>query len=125
MKSDSVYMSLLFDYYGDLLTDKQKELFDLYYNEDLSLSEIAEHSDITRQGVRDAIVRAETFLRDTEDKLRLVRKFAGIENKLREIGEAADEIVMYNAGGKMIPGINDDAHKISRLVRQIIDEAEL
>ena len=61
MKSDTFTMSMLFDFYGDLLTDKQKELFDLYYNEDLSLSEIAEQAEISRQGVRDAIVRAETM----------------------------------------------------------------
>ena len=69
MKSDTFHMSMLFDFYGDLLTEKQKELFDLYYNEDLSLTEISEHAGISRQGVRDAIVRAETVLRDTEDKL--------------------------------------------------------
>ena len=68
-------MCLLFDSYGDMLTDKQRELFDLYYNEDLSLSEIAEHAGITRQGVRDAIVRAEHTLRQVEDKLGLVARY--------------------------------------------------
>ena len=62
MKSDTFHMSMLYDYYGELLTEKQKELFDLYYNEDLSLAEIAEHAGISRQGVRDAIVRSETIL---------------------------------------------------------------
>ena len=97
MKSDTFTMSMLFDFYGDLLTDKQKELFDLYYNEDLSLSEIAEHAEISRQGVRDAIVRAETILRDTEDRLRLVRRYGSIESKVRKIAEEADYIGRVNA----------------------------
>ena len=59
MKEKSYEMTILFDFYGDILTEKQQELFDLYYNEDLSLGEIAEHLGITRQGVRDGIVRAE------------------------------------------------------------------
>lgn len=97
MKSDAFTMSMLFDFYGELLTDKQKELFDLYYNEDLSLSEIAEHAEITRQGVRDAIVRAETILRETEDQLKLVKKYAGQENKLQQVKQAAMYINTVNA----------------------------
>lgn len=97
MKSDTFTMSMLFDFYGELLTDKQKELFDLYYNEDLSLSEIAEQADISRQGVRDAIVRAETILRETEDRLRLVRRYGGVESRLRKIAEAAAYINRANA----------------------------
>lgn len=96
MKSDTFTMSMLFDFYGDLLTDKQKELFDLYYNEDLSLSEIAEQAEISRQGVRDAIVRAETILRETEDRLRLVRRYGGVESRVRKIAEAAAYINREN-----------------------------
>ena len=79
------------------LTEKQKELFDLYYNEDLSLAEIAEHAGISRQGVRDAIVRSETILRDTEDKLGLVKKYGSYESKLDEIRQAAAYIAQVNA----------------------------
>ena len=61
-------MTMLFDFYGELLTDRQKEFFDLYYNEDLSLSEIAENEGISRQGVRDVIVRAEAAMQEIEDK---------------------------------------------------------
>lgn len=90
-------MSMLFDFYGELLTEKQKELFDLYYNEDLSLSEIAEQAEISRQGVRDAIVRAETILRDTEDRLHLVRRYGGVEARVRKIAENAAYINQANA----------------------------
>ena len=58
VKNQTYRMTLLFDFYGELLTERQKEFFDLYYNEDLSLAEIAENSGISRQGVRDVIVRA-------------------------------------------------------------------
>ena len=57
MKSQAYRMAMLFDFYGDVLTPRQKEFYDLYYNEDLSLAEIAENNGITRQGVRDVIVR--------------------------------------------------------------------
>lgn len=97
MKSDTFHMSLLYDFYGELLTVKQKELFDLYYNEDLSLTEIAEHAGISRQGVRDAIVRGETILRNTEDKLGLVKKYAGYESKLEQIRQSAAYIAQVNA----------------------------
>ena len=55
MKNQTYRMTMLFDFYGELLTDRQKEFFDLYYNEDLSLSEIAENEGISRQGVRDQV----------------------------------------------------------------------
>ena len=55
MKNQTFRMTMLFDFYGELLTDRQKEFYDLYYNEDLSLSEIAENYGISRQGVRDQI----------------------------------------------------------------------
>ena len=55
MKSQAYRMTMLFDFYGEILTERQKEFYDLYYNEDLSLGEIAENYGITRQGVRDVI----------------------------------------------------------------------
>ncbi len=79
MKNKPFEMCLLFDFYGEVLTDKQRELFDLYYNEDLSLAEISEHIGITRQGVRDSIIRAEHTLRDLEDKLGLVARYGKID----------------------------------------------
>ncbi len=60
----------LLDIYGGALTDKQRNVMELYYNEDLSLSEIAEHEGITRQGVRDCVKRAEALLLEMEEQLK-------------------------------------------------------
>ena len=75
MADKTLQMTLLFDFFGDLLTEKQREYFDLYYNEDLSLSEIAGNVGITRQGVRDIIVRAEATLLDYEERTGIVARF--------------------------------------------------
>ena len=74
MPDETVWRTMLFDFYGDLLTDKQREYYDLHYNQDLSLAEIAASSGISRQGVWDNIRRA--ALRDTEARLGLVQRFA-------------------------------------------------
>ena len=60
-------ISLLFDFYGEILTEKQQDVIDYYYNDDLSLAEISEQLGITRQGVRDSIKRAEATLLEMED----------------------------------------------------------
>ncbi|MEA4920229.1 MAG: YlxM family DNA-binding protein [Clostridiaceae bacterium] len=117
MKSDTFHMSMLYDFYGDLLTDKQKELFDLYYNEDLSLAEIAEHADISRQGVRDAIMRAEAILRETEDKVGLVKKYSGYEDKLIKIRQEAEYIAQVNSGLRNY----EIAKRVDSIIR-IVDE---
>lgn len=96
MKNKPFEMCLLFDFYGDMLTEKQKELFDLYYNEDLSLSEISEHAGITRQGVRDGIVRAEHILREMEEKLGLVSRYGRVEGEINQIASYAADIGAIN-----------------------------
>ena len=89
MKTDSVTMALLYDYYGELLTEKQKTCFDLYYNQDYSLAEIAEEEGISRQGVHDSILRAETMLRGCEDKIGCVARARRIQEALGTISGAA------------------------------------
>ena len=89
MKNQAYRMAMLFDFYGDLLTDRQKEFYDLYYNEDLSLAEIAENYGISRQGVRDVIVRAEAAMTEIEDKTHLIRRFYQMQKELTAIEEAA------------------------------------
>lgn len=76
MNEKNLYISHLYDYYGELLTDKQKYAIELYYNDDLSLSEIAATIGITRQGVRDQIKHAEEFLCSCEQKLGFASKLA-------------------------------------------------
>lgn len=93
MKNQAYRMALLFDFYGDMLTDRQKEFYDLYYNEDLSLAEIAENYNITRQGVRDVIVRAEGILTELEDKTGIIRRFQKMQEQLDEISGYADSIL--------------------------------
>ena len=93
MKDKAFHMTMLFDFYGDLLTDRQKEFFDLYYNEDLSLSEIAEHENITRQGVRDSIKRGEQTMLELEEKFHLVEKSRKFYDIIEEVGKLAADIV--------------------------------
>lgn len=89
-------ISLLLDFYGDMLTEKQREVIEYYYNDDLSLSEIAENEGITRQGVRDSIKRAEFQLLDMEERLGLARRFREMRSGLEKISAAAAQIQEYN-----------------------------
>jgi len=91
-------MALLFDFYGETLTDRQREFYDLYYNEDLSLAEIAENYGISRQGVRDVIVRAEAALTQLEDKTGIIRRFHVMQDQFRAIEEQVEAIRRCNAG---------------------------
>jgi len=96
VKNQTYRMTMLFDFYGEVLTERQKEFFDLYYNDDLSLSEIAENYGISRQGVRDVIVRAEGVMQEIEDKTGLLKRFMQMQTKLDAILAAAQEIKMLN-----------------------------
>lgn len=80
-----VKLSLLYDFYGQLLTEKQQRVFELYYNDDLSLGEIAENLNITRQAVYDNLRRAEKLLYNYEEKLKLVDKFLNQQEKIIKI----------------------------------------
>ena len=86
MKIDDVIQtSLLYDFYGSLLTDRQREVMELYYGENLSLSEIAAEFSISRQGVHDNVKRCNKILSDYEEKLHLVEKFVNIKEKIHRI----------------------------------------
>jgi len=73
---------MLYDFFGDLLTEKQREYFDLYHNEDLSLAEIADKAGISRQGVLDIVKRAEKNLLDIESKTGIISKWLDTRNEL-------------------------------------------
>ena len=96
MKNQTYRMTMLFDFYGELLTERQREFFDLYYNEDLSLAEIAENSGISRQGVRDVIVRAEAAMQEVEDKTGLIRRYAQMQSRIAAIETAVTELRTIN-----------------------------
>lgn len=85
-------LNLLFDYYGDFLTKKQKNIFEQYYLNDLSLGEIAENAGITRQGVHDVLRRSQETLVNFEEKLGMVKKHIQQRKEIEEILTLLKEI---------------------------------
>ena len=79
--------SLLLEYYGSLLNEKQAEMVSSYYDLDLSLSEIAENEGMTRQGVRDSIKRAETQLLEYDQKLGLIEQYSMLKENYKKAAE--------------------------------------
>ncbi len=111
MTMDKIYyLTLLFDFYGELLTEKQKSVIDLYYFNDFSLNEIAEEHNITRQAVLDMIKRTEKLLNQYESKLMLVEKYIERKNKIEKIISIIDDA-------------NDDGRlsQIRNMVEEILD----
>ena len=100
-------MTVLLDFYGDMLTPKQREFLEYYYNDDLSLAEIAANVGITRQGVRDAIKRSECQLTEMEQRLQLVRRFREVQEGLRDIADCAAKIGIENRKTALSREIND------------------
>ena len=122
MKNQAYRMAMLYDFYGDLLTDRQKEFYDLYYNEDLSLAEIAENYGITRQGVRDVIVRAEAYLTEIEDKTGLIRRFHTMQDQLKEVAACAVQIRAIHDARLNDRELEDLAQRIQSLTDILIQE---
>ncbi len=113
---------LLLDIYGNMLTDKQRDLIDLYYNEDLSLGEIAQHEHITRQGVRDSIKRGEGFLLELEQKLGLLKKYQSLQECFGEIYNLSNEIYEISDNLKYSIQITDNAERIRELAKENLDD---
>lgn len=88
--SKDLSISVLMDFYGELLTDKQRDTLDLYYNRDYSLAEIAQDLDISRQGVRDFIKRGEKQLAEFEEKLGMADKYEKISADIERLERLLD-----------------------------------
>lgn len=109
----NVEIALLFSIYRNMLTERQAECIDLHYNEDLSLAEIGEHLKITRQGVRDNILRAERTLKEVEARLGLAKRFLHIQERLAYI----DDIIREIEKSPNIRYLSDD---IKRKINEIL-----
>lgn len=92
MKDETLMRTMLFDFYGELLTGKQREYYDLHYNEDLSLQEIAEQNGISRQAVWDIIRRAEAAMTELEAKTGFVERAARRRRTAAEIAAEAGKL---------------------------------
>lgn len=90
MFEKNLEIGYLLDFYGELLSDRKRSVMDMYYNEDLSLSEIAAEIDISRQGVRDIIKKCEDELLFYEEKLGLAKKLKSVENTASELFKASE-----------------------------------
>lgn len=122
MKNQAYRMTMLYDFYGELLTERQQEFFDLYYNEDLSLAEIAENYGISRQGVRDVIVRAEGIMTEMEDKTGIIKRFHLMNKQLAEVSEKLDQIISINANKYFDRELDDLAREVRDSVEQMKQE---
>lgn len=84
---------ILLDFYSSLLSEKQAEMMQRYYNEDLSLSEIAAEMNITRQGVRDALKKSEAILKEAEKQMGFAKRFIDMAKELKVIREQTEELI--------------------------------
>jgi len=104
------------DFYGALLTEKQRLIFDFYYQDDLSLGEIAEKQDISRQAVYDIIKRSENILEEYENKLQLVNKFQSNNEKLQHALLIINELLSDNN--------NSNLFELKKIINDVINENE-
>ena len=111
---DALEMSLLFDYYGGMLTEKQRQCFDMRYNQDLSLGEIAQDMGVSRQAVCDNLRRTEALLRKMEENVGYVGKDLKLRKVLRSIREAADKLSEHSDDS-----VSQPAAQILRTVAEI------
>ena len=109
---DALEMTLLFDYYGELLTQRQRDCLDMRYNQDMSLGEIAQELGVSRQGVYDNLSRAETLLRNMEEKTGFLRRDEKVRSTAQQIIRAAE----------MLSASKDP--EVGKLARQILAAAK-
>lgn len=97
-----IEISMLYDFYGQLLTAKQRELLRLYHEDNYSLSEIAEDYGISRQGVHDAVKKAEKALHEYENKLGLINKFTQTEEAVSAIDSEIEQLLRENSQNEQL-----------------------
>ncbi len=106
-----LHFTMLLDVYGMLLTDKQRETLDFYYNEDLSLGEISEETGITRQGVMNCIKKCEQRLLELEKSLGLVERFTQLKTDTEKL-EAVVSLTDTDKKSEILTIINDIKSKL-------------
>ena len=112
--------SVLLDFYGAVLTDKQRAILTEYYDEDLSLAEIAENYGITRQGVRDAIKHGEATLTDMETRLGYARREGAQRADLERLEQLVMEVRCCNTGlYTPVPQITRDTDEMLAIIRRL------
>ncbi len=111
---DTVQMLLLFDYYGDMLTERQRMCLDLRYNQDLSLAEIAEELGVSRQGIHDNIIRAEAHLQKMEAKTGCVRRYLQSRAAMQKILESVQDLKNHSD-----PAVREVARRIAEAASSI------
>jgi len=124
---DISQISLLYDFYGQLLSKRQKEVMELYHEENLTLAEIAEEFNISRQGVHDALKNAEKALKEYEKKLALVAKFQKSRDAVDQIDDIIDDVIERLQAHENVDFAQQaDGQTIADLkkVREIIDNLE-
>ena len=107
--------TLLYDFYGELLTEKQRRIFEMHFYEDLSMGEIGETEGISRQGVFRQLKRGEQALKNYENKLRLVEKFLEIKERVEGISRDLEKIQEKN------PSVGREIGKIKEIASSIVD----
>ena len=112
-------LSYLLDFYGDVLTEKQRDVMEQYYNDDLSLAEIAENFGITRQGVRDSIKRGESILLDLENKVGFAAHHKDLQKKMAGLSQLVQDIDFRNSHSSFSK--NEEITKSTARMQQIID----
>lgn len=118
--SKNLEIANLLDFYGGLLTEKQLNVVDLYYNEDLSLGEIAEHEHITRQGVRDSIKRGEKYLLELEEKLHMLESYQKLSAMMESIAELSSTIYDINDRYKFSGEIAEKSFEIRKIANKFL-----
>lgn len=112
----NVKISMLLDAYGKMLTEKQYKLLDDYYNNDLSLSEIAENEEITRQAVRDNLKKGENNLFEYEEKLGFIKKTVEQEKKVEKIISEIEILEKNNLEKDILKALTNIKNKLNGLI---------